>query len=213
MSLNTVAKLSAKIDKDLIWRKKELIFLKASSESVSDNCYILRASFPMICAHYEGFLKCAATYYLTHISDKNIPLKKLKNVFVPYALNSEFTTCNGSKRITVRAGVTKKYNEILSSPLNVASPKSFIVTDSNPSPTVLTEILESLALNSTIFDTKHTFINDSLLKNRHAIVHGEYREVTCDEFKDILSTTLVILEDIKELIINAAINKEYLKSV
>lgn len=209
--IDTIEKLTSKLDKELAWRKKELITLNSHVDIHQDNKHVLRAVFPLICAHYEGFLKNSAALYLQHISDMNIPLVELKNAFAPFTLNSEFTTCNGSKRATVRALVIKEYNDILTKPMNVPNPKACIDTDSNPKPDVLIEILESLAIDTSLFHTKFTFINDSLLKNRHSIVHGEYCDISFEEFKQVLSTTLEIIENIKDLLLDSSTNALYRK--
>lgn len=209
--IDTIEKLSSKLDKELAWRKKELITLNSHADIHQDNKHILRAVFPLICAHYEGFLKNSAALYLQHISDMSIPLVELKNAFAPFTLNSEFTTCDGSKRATVRARVINEYNDILAKPMIVPNPKACIDTDSNPSPDVLTEILESLAIDATPFYTKFTFINDSLLKNRHSIVHGEYCDIPFEEFKQVLSTTLELIETIKDLLLDSSTNALYRK--
>jgi hypothetical protein len=61
------------------------------------------------------------------------------------------------------------------------------------------------------YKSKLTFINDSLLKNRHSIVHGEYLDIHFDEFKQVLNTTLEIIETIKDLLLDSSINAFYRK--
>jgi len=209
--IDTVDKLTARIDRELSWRKMELINLRSLVDQNQSNKHIIRAAFPLICAHYEGFLKKAAALYLQHISDLMIPLIDLKHAFAPMSLSAEFTECKDSKRGTVRARVIAGYNTALQTPLIVSNPSAFIDTESNPKPDVLKEILESLAIDSTPFHTKFTFINDSLLKNRHDIVHGEYCDIPYTEFQDVLSTTLDIIENIKNILLDSAINAHYRK--
>ena len=127
-NIDTIEKLSTRIDKELAWRKKELIALNSHAETYPENKHILRAVFPLICAHYEGFLKNASCIYLQHVSDLKIPLAQLKNAFTPFMLNSEFTACNGSKRASVRARVISGYHDILNGPMIVTDPKSCIDT-------------------------------------------------------------------------------------
>ncbi len=211
--IDTIDKLASKIDRDLAWRKKELIALNSHAETHRDNKHILRAVFPLICAHYEGFLKKSAEIYLQHVSDLRIPLIELKHAFAPFILKSEFMRCDGSKRASVRAQVIANYAEVLNIPMIISDPKSFIDTESNPKPDVLTEILESLAVDPSSFQTKFTFINDSLLKSRNAIVHGEFCDVSFNEFQDVMNTTLEIMEEIKDLLLDSSINAVYRKTV
>ncbi len=209
--IDTVDKLTLKLDKTLAWRKKELITLHSHAHSNPDNCHLHRAIFPMICAHYEGFLKEAACLYLTHISDLELPLNTLKSVFTPLLLSSEFSACKESKRTTVRSKVFCEYEKISDQPLSISNPRIFIDTESNPTPDVLTEILESLAIEVTPFQTKFNFINDSLLKNRHAIVHGERLDINYQELHTVLNTTLDIIELLKNQLIDSATNMRYKK--
>lgn len=207
--IDTIDKLNCRIDRDLAWRKKELIALNSHAETHRENKHILRAVFPLICAHYEGFLKNSAAIYLQHVSDLRIPLIELKHAFAPFLLKSEFFTCDGSKRASVRARVITGYNNFLNTPMIIPDPKSFIDTESNPKPEVLIEIFDSLGIDSSSFHTKFTFINDSLLKTRNSIVHGEYCDISFREFQEVMSTTLDIMEQIKNILLDSSVNAVY----
>ena len=85
-----------------------------------------------------------------------------------------------------------------------------INTGGNPSSLVFKEILNSIGLDFSIYETKQKYIDTDLLSNRHEIVHGEKVYITETEFDETLKNILEIMEQFKDQILDAAINERYL---
>ena len=71
------------------------------------------------------------------------------------------------------------------------------------------EILNSIGLDFSIYETKQKYIDTDLLSNRHGIVHGEKVFITETEFDETLKNILDIMEQFKDQILDAAINERY----
>ena len=89
--------------------------------------------------------------------------------------------------------------------------KPFISTHSNPSSKELEEILLTIGVETDIFNTKSFFIDNSLLANRHSVVHGERSELSKEDFFSTFKIIMELIDAYKEVIVKAAENKEYLR--
>ena len=67
MKIKTVEKLQDRLNEDFAWRKKELIDFQMMIHSTK-NRTICRMGLALLCAHFEGFLKRAANYYIVFVS-------------------------------------------------------------------------------------------------------------------------------------------------
>lgn len=72
--------------------------------------------------------------------------------------------------------------------------------------------MESIGLEFLPFESKRNYIDFNLLKNRHEIVHGERTNLTKNDFMDTFDIIMGIMEDFKDIILNAAEDELYLKS-
>ena len=70
MSVRTSEELIDRIDKDLIWRKKELTILKTALQSARQDRkpVLLRSLVTLLYAHWEGFIKNTSQSYLEYVS-------------------------------------------------------------------------------------------------------------------------------------------------
>ena len=87
----------------------------------------------------------------------------------------------------------------------------FISTHSNPSSAELEEILETIGIESDIFETKATYIDSSLLEKRHKVVHGERSDLDKEDFLTTFKIIIDLVEEYKTLLVNAADNKIYMR--
>lgn len=72
--------------------------------------------------------------------------------------------------------------------------KPIIKTGGNPSSQVFKEIVDSIGLDFSIYETKQKYIDTDLLSNRHGIVHGEKIFITETEFDETLKNILEIMD-------------------
>ena len=215
MKIKTIDKLYDLIAKDLAWRKKELIELKLLIHDTKNPLY-LRAGLALLSAHFEGFVKQIANYYVVFVSTQKIPFLLLKPGFSAIYSKKKMQICAESKK-------TSTYSEFLTSLLTdyngsifcvkYANDSPIIKTNSNPSSDVFEDIVCTIGLDFSIYETKRNYIDTDLLSNRHKIVHGEKTSISISDFDQTFEQTMMIIERFQEQIINAAIHKDYLKII
>lgn len=78
-----------------------------------------------------------------------------------------------------------------------------INTESNLSASVFENILQSVGFATTPYETKTNLIDESLLKRRNTIAHGEYVDVAKEDWAKLADEVLQILRQFKTDIENA----------
>ncbi|MEK3718458.1 MAE_28990/MAE_18760 family HEPN-like nuclease [Paenibacillus sp. FSL R7-0333] len=212
MKIKTVEKLEDLIDKDLAWRKKELLDIKRLiSRKGSNKKLHIRAGFALLSANFEGFIKYAANMYIVFVSCQKIPYCDIKNCFLSIRFQGKFDQCTETERLSVYTSLLDNVQSIQTQHFKVSDEK-VIKTESNPSSKVLKEILISIGLEHEPFESKNHFIDYSLLSNRHKVVHGEVTSFEPEDFFETLQEILETMNLLREKIFEAAANKKYLKS-
>lgn len=213
MKIKTLEKLQDLLSQDMAWRKKELIDIKLFAHT-TNNPLFCRMGIALLSAHFEGFIRQAANYYIIYISDQHIKLSKLHTNFTAIIFRKNIERCIETKNIPHH----KKIVDSLLDKYNTATFKvrysldnPIITTDSNPSSVVFNNIVNTIGLDFAAYETKRNYIDTDLLSNRHGIVHGEKMNINISEFDNTLKIILDIMEQFSNEIIDAAVNKRYLK--
>jgi hypothetical protein len=106
MKIRTLEQLSDCIANDLAWRKKELSALKgliqsSSTSSASKQRVLLRSGSTILYAHWEGFIKFAASKYLEYIAMQKLRYEELSSNFVALSFKKQLETASTTKKATV----------------------------------------------------------------------------------------------------------------
>lgn len=212
MKIKTLEKFQDLIDKDMAWRKKELIDIKMLIHS-TESPTLCRAGIALLSAHFEGFIKQASNYYVVFVSSQKIKLNELRTNFVAIRLKKIFSPCSDTEKISVYQNtidnLLEKYNNFTFH-IKYSPEDPIIKTESNPSSTVIKEIFQSIGLDFSPYLTKTNYIDADLLSNRHSIVHGEKINIAISDFDNTFGIIINIMEQISKQIVDAAINKNYL---
>lgn len=210
--IDSISRLQDALDKDLAWRKKEINELKFQCEIVPPLMIIHKSAILLIYAHWEGFIKNAAKFYLQFLNNQKLLCKNMQDNFLILHLGSAFQEEVNYKLFSHRERILNELNKSLNCEFLVCEHKT-INTNSNLKSEVFKLILEQFGIPQNEFETKFNMIDQKLLKYRNAIAHGEKRPD-----KDIYSVVNEIKDDIVELldkfheqIILAAENQKYLK--
>ncbi len=197
----------------MAWRKKELINVRQLIHS-TQNPTFSRIGIALLSAHFEGFIRQIANYYVIYIASQNIKLTDLCTNFVAIHSGAIFGKCGESCKVTV---VKEAIDHFLgnyktkSFRISYSPDNPIIKTHGNPSSTVVKNILESIGLDFTPYETKQNYIDRDLLKCRHSVVHGERIDIPIDDFDETFNIIINIMEGIYDQILLAAINKKYLR--
>lgn len=223
----TIEKLQAKLDRNLYWRKIELTNIKTlvdSSRGQQLNT-IIRAAWTLLYAHWEGYIKIAAREYLIFLNSQGLRCIDMKENFLTLAIKPSIVDVRQSNR-------SKKHGELVSSIFNISemiffvnqNDRLIVNTESNLNYETLEDIIYSLGLDLTPFDLKGQLIDKLLCENRHKIAHGEYfspvtehsseveQNKSKEQFFGIYYTVVSLMENFKDQILDACIEKRYLKS-
>ena len=214
IKIKTVEKLEELLMQDLAWRKKEMFSLKILVEKDEVNePILLRAGIALLCAHFEGFIKRASNCYIGYVAEQKKLYSELKENFTALKMEKEFKSCALSEKHSVHKKLLIMHDNLATKTFKVKYDENspFISTHSNPSSNELKEILETIGVESDIFETKATYIDSSLLEKRHHVVHGDRSDLDKADFMTTFDIIIELIEKYKDLIIDAADNKKYLR--
>lgn len=212
--IRSVEDLQQKLDNELAWRKKELAIMKSlvpaksSSKMPSTeitNCYI-RCGIALLYAHWEGFIKAAGNFYLEYIISQKLQYVELANNFIALAAKRFLNELDAADRVTAHMSVTEFF---LTGLANKCSYLSEIETKSNLSSEVLREIAYILGLDYGEYETKANLIDETLLKNRNYIAHGNYVPINIGTFIALHRTVIDLMVLFANQISNAASTQAY----
>lgn len=219
MKIRTIEKLEDKIDRDLAWRKFELLKLKVAmrhEEVPLGRETLLRASIALLCAHWEGFIRSVANYYVVYISGQKINNSLLTDNFFALTLKKDIVNSGKSAKNSVHVKLLEKIEEgrdgTFFIKFNDSDGERIINTESNLSYELFSEILKSINIDN-IYHTKQNYIDSEMLKNRHSVVHGERINLEEFNYSETYEQVIEIMESFKEQVLNAASNMNYLKAL
>jgi hypothetical protein len=215
MKIRTLEDLNQRLTEDLIWRKKEISDLKSLIEtrnfSTSKHNALLRSGVTLLYAHWEGYIKTAATSYLEFVAQQKLTYEDLAINFVALAMKTKLNQVTETNKATV-------FTEVANFMLTQMNQRSFIPcedvisTASNLSSSILREIVCILGLDYSFYQTKEVIINEQLLKRRNGIAHGEYLSLDREEYQQLHDEILAMIENFRTQIENNAIQKLYLRN-
>lgn len=212
MKIRTVEEFHDIINNDFAWRRKELSELLSDIEQAKPMQLdkSLRAGIVLLYAHWEGFLKNLAENYLIFIDFRKHKYSELKECFIAISLKNQIKSFVESNKSTLH---TQCVDFILNKKEERANlpNKDFIRTASNLNSIILREILTSIGIDFSPYETKSNIIDKVLLKNRNTIAHGHYLEFDKATYIHLHKEITDLLTEFKNVICNAALLKEYIK--
>lgn len=213
MKIKKLEKLQDLLNKDMAWQKKELIDIKLLIHS-TQNPTLCRAGIALLSAHFEGFIKQAANYYVVYVASQNIKLSELSTNFVAIHSGKVFDPCATSDKITVYQRAIDDFltnYTTLNFKVSYSPEHPVIKTESNPSSIVVKNIFDSIGLDFSPYETKAHYIDTDLLSNRHAVVHGDNIRIEISDFDGTFEIITEIMRQFSEQVLDAAMSKKYLK--
>lgn len=214
MKIRTLEQLNQRLNEDLIWRKREIADLKdliKVKTSSKKQTVLLRSGITILYAHWEGYIKTAATSYLEFVARQKLTYDDLAINFVAIAMKTKLNEATETSKATIFTEVAKfmltQMNE-----RSVIQHQDTIATASNLSSSVLAEINCILGLDNSFYQTKAIIIDEQRLKRRNAIAHGEYLSLDLAEYSDLQDHILAMIEFFRNQVENNAAQKLYLRN-
>lgn len=211
-NLFTFDSLTDKVVADFSWRRKELTLIKNKipKEKNSLQSAMIRATIPLLYAHWEGFVKVTMSYYLEFVSNKYLKNSELKTSFVALSLQNKLGDLNNSTFINRTKIIDFIFNDIEKQ--SKIPKKNIINTKSNLKFDVLQEILFILDLEDNHIESQKDLVND-LVNERNFIAHGEHTLIDFETFENFYNDTIALMEYIRTIIENNANQEKYKKPV
>ena len=212
MKVRTTLELSDALDNDYTWRLREVGYVKSRVDKCGGAAQqaLIRAGTALLYAHWEGFVKRAASIYLEFVSRQNLTHRELKPAFVSASIarqNGRAGLVQGRSPDQALALHTGSVIASLDS-VAVVPFKDRINTRSNLNYGVFVEVAEAIELDLAPFVLREKKI-DELVARRNSIAHGEYLEIARDYFSEMCDLLLETMERLKTELVNAAATKAY----
>lgn len=213
MKIRTVNELQDAIDSEMAWRKHELSAVRSNVSSARHFAKdtAIRAGITLLYAHWEGAIKNIATYYLEYVAALGLPYGQLKPNFLAVALRYDLKSFEESSKTTLHTNIV---NDIINS-RTVKSKipvEGIIKTNSNLNSEIFIEIMATIGLECTDYESSYKLIDTVLLQKRNMIAHGERLEaLDLDEtrYYEIHDKILGLIQGFANQVLNAAILEQY----
>lgn len=213
MKIRSVTELVDFLDEELSWRKRELTTMRflALGSRPHQQEVLLRAGVCVIYAHWEGFVKSAATSYVNYVALKGLRYCDLSPSMVALGLRAKLRAAEATNRVTVHTEVTGFLLSDMRENANLPWADAINARD-NLNSEVLQEIVHLLDLDYRPYETKKVLLDERLLRNRNKISHGERLPVTPIEYDELHSEVLSLLNVFRDDVENAALINRFRRS-
>jgi len=193
----------------MAWRLKEVkAFSVASKGNGPERRYFIRAGVALIYAHWEGFIKVSSEMYLKFVNSRGLKYSELKSCFSVFGLKSKLQSLAESRQS--RANIDA-FDFIVAEMDNTARLQlgSAINTESNLTSKVFINIATSIDIDVREYLSRFNLIDESLVRRRNKIAHGEFIEIGGAEFVDLVDDVLKMMREYKTDLENAASTAAY----
>ena len=210
MKIRTSEHLVDFLSAELAWRKKELAILislvRKNQHNPGKSQALIRSGVAVLYAHWEGFVKAAGTSYLHYVARQSLQYKDLTLPFRALAVKKKFTVAFFSQPIKAE-GLLDAIDFLLNRQEETCrfAWEKVIDTRANLNSKVLKEIVVTLGLDYSLYETKEKLINNSLLYYRNRIAHGKGLYPSYDQFEELYREVLGLIELFRNDVENAAV--------
>jgi hypothetical protein len=201
------------LERDLSWREAELASLKRLALVNKDNeiisrC-ILRASWALLYAHFEGFTKFCWELLLDQIQARKIAIQDLREDFLILALEKQFRLVRGN---LAPSSLWNFFNNNLPDALSqeaVFLPDCRLKTEFNLWPNVFERECAKVGIISTMLDSYRARIR-ALVERRNDIAHGRNMTIkSITEYLEYENAVLLVLHDLAVQVVDILDKRMY----
>lgn len=199
------------LDKDYAWRISELSNFRNTipKEKAVAQRALIRAGITLLYAHWEGFVKSSVEQYYKYLSFQNHLTKEFQSPLIAIILGGEAKELTDTKKLSHQVFLFDKIMSGLDGPAYFSS--SSPIRTANLKYDILEDICYLLSIETTEFQLKNEFIDRELVDRRNTIAHGKYLELGYDEFTEVYKNVIQLLRRFKDLLLNSASQKKYLR--
>lgn len=177
MKIRTLNDLQDAVDKEMAWRKHELSAVRSNVATARNHAKdtAIRAGIALLYAHWEGGIKNMATYYLEYVAMQGLPYGRLKPNFLAISIKKDLASFTESNKSTIHTTVV---SDVLQKQADKARipVDGVIKTASNLNSSIFVEIMATIGLDDSQYQSSYKLIDEILLSKRNSIAHGERLE-------------------------------------
>lgn len=210
-SIRTIDQLEAALTEDLKWRRHEMDQWEraVSRAREHERPGLLRGGTALIYAHWEGYVKFAASTYLEYVSNKRLKLADLRDELAAVALRGMLGKGEQSKQAEAHTEIVSTLRQQNRIPADLPFKQSTIRTRANLNFKTFADIMHSIGCDSSRHEIYSMTIDARLLRHRNEIAHGKEEYVELQDWRDIKTRIVDILIDVRAQITNSASLAEY----
>jgi hypothetical protein len=201
--LRTPDEFTAHITSDLTWRIREISDLRSSARAARElSQAILRASIPLIYAHWEGHVSVVSKAYMEYLALRRLSYSNLKESF---RLNLFFAKLRrmAQLRLTHKEQVAFLCDVLSSGQQRLGTVNEDIFSArSNLNSSVLRDICCFLSLDVSQFESDMDFLDKILLHRRNNIAHGRFIEIDLDMLREMSDRVIELMRKFNNLVDN-----------
>lgn len=199
------------IDNELAWRKKELTNIRnlALAKTGHSQILLFRAAIPIFYAHWEAIVKKISIALLQYLVSKGYKYKDLKPSFSVFAVLEKHKGQISFSKFEPLADIFTNEIFVAGEAIHI-NPETYIDTGSNLNSIALKDIVKKIGINYSHFELKANFIDETFLKKRHAICHGENIVITQIDFHIIYDEVFLLINLFENLARNWIATNEFL---
>lgn len=208
--LRTIADIQNYLENEFAWRIQEIDNLKKmipNANSIQTRS-LLRAGIPILYAHWEGFVKKSSEAYLNFVTNQGLSYNELKSCFIIFGLKKEIEQLTDTKASIKNIRVTDFLLKELNNKAKLFY-KGIINTQSNLNSALFEEIITSIGIDATSYKLKYKLIDESLLKRRNQIAHGEYLDIDIQGYRNLSDEVIALIRHYKTDIENSISLESY----
>jgi hypothetical protein len=202
--IRTVAQAQDVLDNEFAWRLKEIANVKSAirTADATRERTLIRAGIPLLYAHWEGFVKVASETYLNYVANQGHKYRELKSCFIIRGLKGGLNELAESGNVRRNTYIVEFVMNEMDNRASIPY-KGVIDASSNLSSAVFGNIASSIGISTNPYETKYHFIDESVLRRRNQIAHGEFLDVQPTDYNQISDEVVNLLRSYKTDIENA----------
>ena len=204
---------STTLEDDLNWREKELASLKRLTILNTENELVhramLRASWALLYAHFEGFTKFCWEFLLDQVQVRRIAIEELREDFLLLALEKRFRQLKSQKAEALWAFFREELPTTLSEV--AVFPENCLVAEDNLWPNVFERECARIGIFSSALDSSRSHIK-ALVSRRNDIAHGKRMIIkSIEEYSEYENVVVLVMHDLAVQVLDLLEKEAYKK--
>lgn len=196
---------------EFVWRKKELHGLKSvvyANRNSSHRDVCIRCAIALLYAHWEGFISRIGLMYVEFVARQKLQHDALASNFLALAAARVINNASASRKSKLKVDVVDFFRDAALDRSKIPM-RSGVNTKANLNAETLQDVLVSLGLDYSPFQTKEKLIDEKLLKNRNQVAHGKYLLVGYDEYMNLHDDVFAMMDDFYHQVEDAAVHGKF----